>query len=134
MAIEHRWGIRQAAAFRVVIDDRRLGLIQGEMRDVSASGVFVRTSIKPGDNALVKLAIVLPDEDVTRVVQAWAVVVRSDPDGVGMMFDHFESEKLALLMAQLPVPAMLSAGGTGPALRRATTRPARPREQARRMS
>jgi hypothetical protein len=141
MAMEHRWGTRQlAAGLHVVIDCPSLGLIQGEIRDISTSGVYVRTPLKPRVDARVKLAIVLRDTHVPHIVPAWAIVVRADRDGVGMMFESCDARGLAELLERVSTPALGSATGkparvpaawrTSPARHHGTSLPHRERNKS----
>jgi hypothetical protein len=104
--MEHRWGARRlATGLHVVIDCPSLGHIHGEIRDISTSGVYVRTLVKPRVDARVKLALVLRDTHVSHIVPAWAIVVRTDRDGVGMMLESYDAEGLAELLERLSTPA-----------------------------
>jgi hypothetical protein len=81
--MEHRWGRRLScrASVRLCAGDGRSGA--GHIRDVSSSGAFIETALVLPECTPVTL-VVLGNESATKVVEAAAIVVRTQPDGMGI--------------------------------------------------
>lgn len=94
MAIEHRGGSSQEIAIHRVIEYPPRGLVQGEIRDIRISGLFVRTTVRLDLHTHVKLVLVCNKGGVTHLLPRRAMVVRTARDGADMMFDEIKPAKL----------------------------------------
>jgi hypothetical protein len=99
MTIEHRWGVRQAADFEVIIDYPRLGLVRGRIRDISVTGLYVETNIRLPLHTCIDLTLVYKDDGKVHKFNWQAMVTRVTSRGAGMMLDRFDMSELAKLFS-----------------------------------
>lgn len=99
MSMEHRWGMRRPLGIDVIVDYRPAAMGHGRVADASVSGLFVKTSLQLPLHARVKLAFGTREPGATRLHRLEAVVVRSTPDGVGLMYLQFNPREHAALLS-----------------------------------
>ena len=81
--MEHRWGLRRACRARVSVSAGNGLSGVGRLRNISMSGAFLETALPLHTHA--RLAVtVLRDDGSSHAVEFPAVVVRHEPDGVGL--------------------------------------------------
>ncbi len=91
MSVEHRWSARKAVHLEAVIFHRPLGLVRGEVLDVSLEGVRLDTGrfILP-EQVSVELTFALPTTDKAQIHQMEAIVVHRHGTHHGLMFRNFK--------------------------------------------
>lgn len=99
MGIEHRWGMRRPLGIDVIIDCRPLAMGRGHIVDASVSGLFVKTSLLLPLHARVRLVFGTREPGATRLHRLETVVVRSTPEGVGLMYLQFNPREHAALLS-----------------------------------
>jgi hypothetical protein len=99
MSMEHRWGMRRPLGIDVIVDYRPAAMGRGHIADASVSGLFVKTSLLLPLHARVKLVFGTREPGATRLQRLEAVVVRSTPDGVGLMYLRFNPREHAALLS-----------------------------------
>lgn len=95
MGVEHRLGIRHNVDLDVVIDYHHTGSLAAQAHNISVDGIFLRpehASIPL--HARVNVAFELNG----RHIQRRGFVVRSSPEGIGILFDKRTPEVLNLLI------------------------------------
>jgi hypothetical protein len=81
--MEHRWGRRIPCRARVRLS-AGLGLGgAGRVRNISSSGAFIETPVVLAAGARVTLTV-LGNESAARAIEIAAIVVRLEPDGMGV--------------------------------------------------
>lgn len=90
--MEHRWNVRRAVRARAIVYHPHYGACVGNVRDASISGAFIK--LLHGEcppNSPVTLLLPVESANRTRLLQLPAMVVRSEGDGIAVMFlDHDE--------------------------------------------
>jgi hypothetical protein len=96
--MEHRIGQRSSCALSVILRTRDGRLINGEIRDISAGGAFIRIADDiAAPRGLVELTFeaLFPERKLCK----WSsLVVRRSADGIGVMFDERHNEAAACRM------------------------------------
>ena len=118
--MEHRCGRRNAVNMTLLLRRRGWGgWLVGELTDVSVSGAFVQVPAGAfANHALIELEASQPGS--RRMLRSKALVVRTTPEGIGILFDQLRPEGLAPLFDK-------SRGGLSVSR---FTPPARPRQTA----
>ena len=96
--MEHRIGQRSCCRLAVILRTRDGRSINGEIRDISASGAFIRIV---DDVAAPRGLIQLEFETqlpAKLLCNWWSLVVRKGADGIGVMFDQRHNETAACRM------------------------------------
>jgi hypothetical protein len=100
--IEHRLGMREPIERRVCIHRPKSRAIFGHCRDVSSSGMFVRTFRNDlAVNSKVQLITVWREGKVHRMHRVKAIVARVGKRGVGLMFADPDMKAVYQLLARL---------------------------------
>lgn len=112
--MEHRCGPRHAVNMTILLRRRGWGgWLVGELTDVSISGAFVRLPAGALPNlALVELEASQPGS--RRMLRSKALVVRSTPAGVGILFDELRPAGLSPLFDGRQPPARARTGSQRP--------------------
>lgn len=118
--MEHRFGQRVSTQVQVRIGVSPQSFSTGHLRNLSVSGAFVQTSVRPAPMGRVKVYF---DEQHSRgslKFELDAYLVRSTPDGLGLEWAESESAILLALLSVLEPSAALPgnrvqsiAGGRG---------------------
>lgn len=92
--MEHRRGQRKAAQLDVQISNRQGPEMQGEIKNISAGGAFIRlndnhSSLRP----IVKLRFSTRGTE-PGYCECLGLIVRKEKDGVAVMFDHRQDRAL----------------------------------------
>jgi hypothetical protein len=75
------------------------------MRDVSMSGLFLMESaLRFPLHSVVKLSLAGPESAEADGSPCFAMVVRSGPEGAGLMFDEFGPAEIRKLLSVLEAP------------------------------
>lgn len=96
--MEHRIGQRSSCALSVILRTRDGRLINGEIRDISAGGAFIRLAddiAAPRGLVELEFEALLPERVLCNW---WSLVVRRSADGIGVMFDERHNEAAACRM------------------------------------
>ena len=100
--IEHRLGMREPIERRVCIHRPKSRPIFGHCRDVSSSGMFVRTFRSDlAVNSKVELITVWREGKVFRMHRVKAIVARVGKRGIGLMFADPDMKAVYDLLARL---------------------------------
>lgn len=112
--MEHRCGQRRAVNMTILLRRRGWGgWLVGQLTDVSISGAFIRVA----GGALPNLALVEIEASQPggrRMLRSKALVVRSTPDGIGILFDELRPAGLAPLFDGQRPPVRAGTGGHRP--------------------
>jgi hypothetical protein len=104
--MEHRWGQRFAVDIPVHLGCRPAAIGLGRIRDLSISGAYVTTALRPGLFAHVVVALSDFDTDGEPHTLA-GFVVRHDADGFGIEWGQFGAAEITTLLAHF-APAQLA--------------------------
>jgi hypothetical protein len=107
--MEHRCGQRGTVNMTILLRRRGWGgWLVGELTDVSISGAFVRVPAGAfSSHALIELEASRPG--MRRMMRSKAMVVRSTPEGIGILFDELRPEGLAPLFDSARPPRQTAA-------------------------
>jgi hypothetical protein len=104
MGMEHRWSDRCPADLAVTLAYRPLGLVRGQLHDLSGGGAYISTRILLVPNTPVELVVPDDERDATRLLRVPAVVTRSDVAGAGLMFTRLTATQYQALLARARAP------------------------------
>jgi len=96
--MEHRIGQRSGCRLAVILRTRDGRSINGEIRDISSCGAFIRiVDDVAAPRGLIQLEFEtqLPEK---MLCNWWSMVVRKSADGIGVMFDQRHNETAACRM------------------------------------
>jgi hypothetical protein len=102
--MEHRWSDRCPADLAVTLAYRPLGLIRGQLQDLSGGGAYISTRIPLVPHTPVELVVPHDERDATRLLRVPAVVTRSDAEGAGLMFTQLSTTQYEALLARARAP------------------------------
>jgi hypothetical protein len=103
--MEHRWGQRFSVDIPVHLGCRPAAIGLGRIRDLSMSGAYVTTALRPALFAHVE--VTLDFDGSTQPRSLTGFVVRHDADGVGVEWGQFGTAQIAALL-QYFAPAQLA--------------------------
>lgn len=102
--MEQRWNVRMPVKTPVVIRCADADVVSGRTRDLSFEGMYIEAPPeKVTTSSFVQVEFVVRDGANWALVRAPAVIVRSDGNGVGLMFPDYDDmvfDGLALLLAR----------------------------------
>ena len=81
--MEHRWGQRMPCRATVRICAGMDASGMGRIRDISTSGAFIETTTRFPPSSPISL-LILGNASASHAVEISAIVVRTEPDGVGV--------------------------------------------------
>jgi hypothetical protein len=118
--MEHRFGHRVSTQVRVRIGVSPQSFSTGHLRDLSVSGAFVQTSVRPAPMGSIRVYFDERHSHGSLKFELDAYLVRSTPDGLGLEWAESESAILLALLSVLEHSAVLPgkrvqsiAGGPG---------------------
>lgn len=102
--MEQRWNIRMPVRTNVCIRSPDSEAVAGRTRDLSFEGMYVETAPDTvSAHTFVQIEFAVRDGANWAVVKTPAMIVRSEEDGVGLMFPDYDDtvfDGLALLLAR----------------------------------
>lgn len=111
MAMEHRWGRRISVDVGISLHYRPLGRLRGRLRNLSSSGAFVQTSPPLPLNAKVEIVITSGADGTAQIHRLEGVVVRTTPNGIGVMFLQFHRQEFEMLLPYLQANSSYAKAG-----------------------
>lgn len=100
MIMEHRWGVRRNVHLDAVIHSRNQGAQSARVRNISSSGLYADTVSRLELNQPVTVEFGQPESPLVYLLSAY--VVRTTPEGAGLMFNEPDTKELSLLLDRLP--------------------------------
>jgi hypothetical protein len=112
--MEHRCGHRHAVNMTILLRRRGWGgWLVGELTDVSISGAFVRVPAGAFANHVL-IELEASQQGSRRMLRSKALIVRTTPQGIGIVFDELRPEGLAPLFDTGQRPVGTRAGASLP--------------------
>jgi DUF971 family protein len=105
--MEHRFGQRVSTQVRVRIGISPQSFSTGHLRNLSVSGAFVQTSVRPAPTGSVRVYFDERHSHGSLKFELDAYLVRSTPDGLGLEWADSESAILLALLSVLEPSAAL---------------------------
>jgi hypothetical protein len=105
--MEHRFGHRVSTQVRVRIGVSPQSFSTGHIRNLSVSGAFVQTSVRPAPTGSVRVCFDERHSHGSLKFELDAYLVRSTPDGLGLEWAESESAILLALLSVLEPSAAL---------------------------
>lgn len=111
--MEHRCGQRNDTNMTILLRRRGWGgWLVGELTNISISGAFLRVPAGAfACHALIELEASQPG--ARRMLRSKAMVVRTTPEGIGILFDELRPGSLAPLFDEGPRPPSLPVSPAG---------------------
>jgi hypothetical protein len=110
--MEHRFGSRRTVRTAVVLHPRGAAPVLAQTREVSISGMFVETTPESFcANSVLDVELTLPGAVGLRTYRWQAMVIRTTPTGVGMMFDRLRPPAITRLLAGIDSGLLRPASG-----------------------
>jgi hypothetical protein len=100
--MDHRCGTRQTVPGEIVLCRRFSDPVRGRVRNISISGLFVELELDASEFALqslVEVELTPPGGAGGRSCRCLAVVARTTPDGLGLMFDRVKPPAVVRFLA-----------------------------------
>src|ERR1700732_2267593 len=104
--MEHRFGHRVSTQVRVRIGVSPQSFSTGHIRNLSVSGAFVQTSVRPAPMGSVRVCFDERHSHGSLKFELDAYLVRSPPDGLGIEWAENESAILLALLSVLEPAAV----------------------------
>lgn len=112
--MEHRFGTRRAIRAAVTLQSHHGAAVRGQTCDVSISGMFVETTPAVFSvNGVIDVELTLPGVTGLRTYHWQAMVIRSTPSGIGLMFDRLRPPAITRLLARIDAGLPLVAAEAG---------------------
>jgi hypothetical protein len=100
--MDHRCGTRQIVPGDTLLCRRFSDPVKGRVRDISISGLFVEIGLDASEFALqslVEVELTPPGAVGGRSCRCLAIVARTTPDGLGLMFDRLNPPAVVRFLA-----------------------------------
>src|SRR5262245_10886119 len=105
--MEHRWGQRVEVGMKVRFSCLPYAIGTGRLRDISVSGAFIETTVRPPLFARVHVEIILPTSARTKHYSVAAHITRHAPDGIGIEWLVFAPAAVAHLLKARATEALI---------------------------